>query len=297
MTNTRSPWLTGCLLLIGLGSATLLLLLVAASLARRDRSPASLFNAGRVGQIDLLGPIEESTEFVEELRRHQDDPSERALVVRIDSPGGGVAPSQEMYSALRDYAESTNRPVIASVSNVAASGGYYVACGADRILANPGSLTGSIGVIWSFADASKLMEKIGVRVEVVKTGAMKDAGAYWRALTPDERATMERTLDDVKLQFAETVAESRHLPLERVLALADGRVFSGREAQGHGLVDSLGGLETALDMAAELGGVDRDAPVVTHRRIARDFWSWLSDPRSAVAQWIDPAPRLEYRFR
>lgn len=277
-----------------LSLATLALLLVAASLGRKRDGP--LFAAAKVGRIDLYGPIEESDEFLDELSAHEDDPFVRALVVRVDSPGGAVAPSQEMFEGLRRYRRNTGRPVVVSMGNIAASGGYYVAMAGDRVVANPGTLTGSIGVIWSFPDASRLLERIGIRMEVVKTGEMKDAGAPWRALTAEERKVLEATLEDVKLQFAEAVSEGRGMDLDRVLAVADGRVFSGREALTLGLVDTLGTLDDARQIAARLAGLDADAPLVSKHR-ERGIWDEFRRVSGRVRGLAEGTPRLEYRFR
>jgi len=283
----------------GLATAvfSLIVLLVIFGGGIESTSPASFLSAERVGRIDLLGPIEESEEFLEELQRHSRDPRIKALVVRIDSPGGGVAPSQEMYAGLRRFQAEEGRPVVVSVGNVAASGGYYVACASDQIVTEGGSLIGSIGVIWSFADVSGLMEKLGIRIEVVKAGRQKDVGAYWRAMTDEERAGLEATLRDVHTQFIEVVALERALEQGAVRELADGRIFSGRQAIELGLADTVGGLEEARALAARLAGISEDTPFEEKRRFEPNWFSqW-----SATSRWLrgamEATPRLEYRMR
>lgn len=195
-----------------LGGVLLALLLVAGLLGGGGGGAPTLALGHRVGLIEVDGEIQDSAEFLDELKRLEEDPRVSALVVRIDSPGGGVAATQEMFHALRQFHEKTGHPVVASLGSLAASGGYYLACAAQKIVAEPGTLTGSIGVIFSFTDASELMKKIGVQVEVVKSGPKKDFGGWWRALTEDERAMLQGIVGDVYDQFTEAVAEGRKLP-------------------------------------------------------------------------------------
>lgn len=295
----RTPWLVGCALVFALlGGVFFFTILFVLALVRDDSEFSSASLAGpHVGRIDLTGPIEESESFLRELRRQERDPKVRALVVRVDSPGGGVAPSQEIYAALLRF-KAEGRPVVVSMGSVAASGGYYVACAGDRIYANPGTLTGSIGVILSFVDASRLLDKIGVRYEVVKSGPRKDAGAYWRGLTDDERRGFEATIQDVYGQFTEMVADRRSVALEEVKRLADGRILSGREAFQAGLVDSLGDFEAAARAARDLAGLPSDAPVISKHRTRPDWLETLSDLGEEFHGYLAPAhPTLEYRFR
>jgi protease-4 len=249
----------------------------------------------RVGIIRVEGEIAEARSFLEELRRVEDDGRIRALVLRVDSPGGGVGPTQEMLDALRRYQERTQHPIVASLGSTAASGGYYLACAASRIMAEPGTITGSIGVIMTFTDASELMRKIGVRTEVVKTGPRKDVGAWWRPMTDDERAMLQGVVGDAYEQFTSTVAASRKMEVDSVRALADGRILTGRQALAVGLVDTLGFEPDAVQMAARLAGIEGDAPPVTHERREP---GWLDVARRLVGQsrvLLGPGARLEYR--
>ncbi len=296
----RTPWLVGCLLIVALfGGIFFCSIFFMMMLGRDDGDVPSAALAGpHVGRIDLVGPIEESDTFLRELKRHERDPKVKALVVRVDSPGGGVAPSQEIYAALLRFHQESNRPVVISMGSLAASGGYYVACAGDRVFANPGTLTGSIGVIISFVDASKLMDKIGVRYEVIKSGARKDAGAFWRGLTEEERAGFDATIQDVYGQFLEVVSSRRNLTIESVRRVADGRILSGREAFNAGLVDSLGDFEAAAREARELAHLPADAPVVSKHRSRPDWLTTLSDLGEEFHGLMAPAhPTLEYRLR
>lgn len=203
--------------------------------------------------------------IVRTLGEYRDDPAVRAVVLRIDSPGGVVAPTQEIFTAVRRLRES-KKPVVASLGSVAASGGYYVAVSADRIFASPGTLTGSIGVVMQLANVEGLLKKVGVEYVVVKAGAYKDVGNFARAMTPEERRILQALLDDVYDQFISAVAEGRGLEPQAVRAFAEGRIYSGRQAHGLKMVDDLGGLEDAIEAAAKMAGLPPKPKVIYPRR-------------------------------
>jgi len=203
--------------------------------------------------------------IIRTLGEYRDDPAVRAVVLRIDSPGGVVAPTQEIFTAVRRLREA-KKPVVASLGSVAASGGYYVAVSADRIFANPGTLTGSIGVVMQLANVEGLLKKVGVEYVVVKAGAYKDVGNFARAMTPEERRILQALLDDVYDQFISAVAEGRGLDPQAVRAFAEGRIYSGRQAHGLKMVDDLGGLEDAIEAAAKMAGLPPKPKVVYPRR-------------------------------
>ena len=200
-----------------------------------------------------------------ELKAHRENPSVRAVVMRINSPGGVVAPTQELHDAVLRLRQA-GKPVVASLGSVAASGGYYVAVACDQIYANPGTLTGSIGVIMQLANVEQLMKKVGVDYIVVKAGQFKDIGNFSRAMTPEERRVMQTLLDDVHGQFIGAVANGRKLAREEVVRFADGRVFSGVQAKELKMVDMLGGLEDAVLGAAKLAGIPSPPNVIQPRR-------------------------------
>ena len=199
------------------------------------------------------------------LGEYRDDPAVRAVVLRINSPGGVVAPTQEIFTAVRRLREA-KKPVVASLGSVAASGGYYVAVAADRIYASPGTLTGSIGVVMQLANLEGLLKKVGVEYVVVKAGAYKDVGNMARAMTPEERRILQSLLDDVYDQFIGAVAEGRGLDPQAVRAFAEGRIYSGRQAQSLKMVDDLGGLEDAIEAAAKMAGLPAKPKVIYPRR-------------------------------
>jgi protease-4 len=199
------------------------------------------------------------------LGEYRDDPAIRAVVLRINSPGGVVAPTQEIFTAVRRLREA-KKPVVASLGSVAASGGYYVAVAADRIYASPGTLTGSIGVVMQLANVEGLLKKVGVEYVVVKAGAYKDVGNFARPMTAEERRILQALLDDVYDQFIAAVADGRRLATKDVRGFAEGRIYSGRQAQGLKMVDDLGGLEDAIEAAARMAGLPPKPKVVYPRR-------------------------------
>ncbi len=244
-----------------------------------------LFGA-RVAVVELDGPIVDVDEVVRELRAHRDNPLVKAVVIRINSPGGVVAPTQELHAALTRVRES-GKPVVASLGAVAASGGYYVAVAADKIYAHPGTLTGSIGVIMRLANLDGLMKKVGVDFVIVKAGRFKDLGNVARSMTPEERRILQVMLEDVHAQFIDAVAAGRKLDRAQVLGFADGRIVSGAQAKALNMVDALGGLEEALDGAATLSGLSKPPRVIGPRRrlsimdLLRnrlDLGTWMSLP-------------------
>lgn len=215
-----------------------------------------------VAIVRVEGPILDSYQTVEELKTFAENPLVKAIVVRIDSPGGGVAPSQEIYNAVKRVRKEKNMTVVASMGTVAASGGYYIAVATDRILANPGTLTGSIGVIMQMANFQELLEKIGVKNIVVKSGKFKDIGSPFRPMQDEDRKILQSVMNDVHRQFIEVVAEGRSLDLAEVELLADGRVFTGQQAKSILLVDDIGDLHDAIKLAGELGGIEGEPRVM-----------------------------------
>ena len=218
----------------------------------------------KVAVIDITGVISRTQAVIDQIHQYRDDQTVKAIVLRINSPGGSVAPVQEIYSELKKL----EKPIVASMGSTAASGGYYIAAIADEILANPGTLTGSIGVIMQFTKLKGLYEKVGLEQQVVKSGKFKDTGSPVRDMTDEERELLQTTLDDVHNQFIDAVFEGRQeqLTREEIIALADGRIFSGQQALEHKLVDQLGNLPDAIDRAGELGGIEGKPKVVRIKR-------------------------------
>jgi protease IV len=197
------------------------------------------------------------------LRQAANDPAVKAVVLEVNSPGGGVTASDEMHQSILDFKESSGKPVVVSMGDVAASGGYYISTAADRIVANETTLTGSLGVIFSLTDFSRLADEYGVEQEVIKSGEFKDMGSSFRDLTPEERDILQSIVDESYDEFVSVIVEGRGLPEERVREIADGRVYSGEQARELDLVDSFGGVEEAAEISRDLAGVD-EATVVRY---------------------------------
>ncbi|PLX75860.1 MAG: signal peptide peptidase SppA [Desulfuromonas sp.] len=253
----KRPFLIASGLLVGLFAFFLLLALVAANLVGQ---PTHFSIGDKVGIVEVLGVISDSRQTIEHLHNFRDNDGVKAIVLRIDSPGGGVGASQEIYDEVRLVSE--NKPVVVSMGSVAASGGYYIAAPAQRIFANPGTITGSIGVIMQFANFQQLLEKIGLFNVVVKSGEHKDIGSPTRPMSEADRVILQEMIDDVHSQFIESVARGRKLDAAEVGSLADGRIFTGRQAKAYGLVDELGNLEAAIRSAGKLGGIEGEPAVV-----------------------------------
>jgi protease-4 len=216
---------------------------------------------GKVALVKVEGPIIEAKTLVDEIKGYAKDTSIKAIVIRVDSPGGGVVPSQEIYEQVKKA--KVSKKVIISMGSVAASGGYYIAAPADLIIANQGTITGSIGVIMVVPNLKGLMDKVGIKTEVVKSGRLKDLASVFRGIGPEEREIIQGVMDDVHSQFIKAVADGRRMQVNKVRALADGRIFSGRQAMAAGLVDELGDLEYSIKKAAKLAGIEGEPEVVS----------------------------------
>jgi protease-4 len=250
---------------LALWASVLLLFLLVVSGALQGGPEGGVGFGARVAVVELEGIIVDVEELLRDLKGHRENPMVKAVVIRINSPGGVVGPTQELYDSLQRLRRA-GKPVVASLGAVAASGGYYVAVAADRIYANPGTLTGSIGVIMQMANLENLMKKVGVDYVVVKAGQFKDIGNVSRQMTPEERRVLQSLLDDVHGQFIGAVAAGRGLEQRTVLGFADGRIFSGAQAKGLKMVDELGGLEEAINTAATLAGLEVPPRVIPPRR-------------------------------
>jgi len=249
---------------------------------------------GRIGLVVVEGPISDSRELLEEVDALRRDGSIKAVVLRVNSPGGEVGPSQELHDAVARL--SADKPVVVSVGAVAASGAYYAAMAADSIVSSPGSVIGSIGVILSYPTAVGLMEKVGVEWRVYKSGRLKDMGSFARNPTEEEEAVMDGVIADVFDQFVSAVVTDRGLDRDVVLDLADGRIFTGRQALEAGLVDRLGDYQAAVTLAAGMAGIAPETPVVRKTRPRFPLLDFLDNflGEQARTTW---GPHLEYRLR
>jgi protease-4 len=252
----------------------------------------------KIAVVELRGDIVSSDEVVRQLKQYRESRSIKSILLRIDSPGGGVVASQEIYEEVKRTRDS-GKPVVVSMGSLAASGGYYVACGASRIMANRGTLTGSIGVISEFLQLQDALQKLGIEVKTVKSGSMKDAGSPTRKMTEADRQYFQHLIDDVHGQFIGVVANERHLDVDSVRGLADGRVFTGEQAVRLGLVDTLGTFEDAIRLAADIAGISGEPAIVKERKRRGFLESMLgdvTDAASAVKQELLNRPVLSYRY-
>jgi protease-4 len=253
----------------------------------------------KVAVIEVYGEIMSSKNVIRQLKRYGEAGSVKAIILHIDSPGGAAAPSQEIYDEVLRVREEDDKLVIAATASVAASGGYMIACGADKIISNPSTITGSIGVVMQYMTLGGLFEKIGIEYQTVKSGELKDVGSLDRPLTKKEREMLAAMIMDTYEQFVDIVVEGREMDRDRVYELADGSVFSGRQAYKLGLVDTLGGYEDALRLAADLAGIDGDPDVIKEYRPKKSFWdlmgSLLGNLDDISAGEIS-GPRLMYLY-
>jgi protease-4 len=254
----------------------------------------------KVAVIEVHGIISNPTDFIRQIKKYSRESSIPVIVLDIDSPGGGVAASQEMYEEI-NKAKDKGKKIVASMRSVAASGGYYLACAADTIVANPGTITGSIGVIFEFPIVEELLKKVGVKFEVVKSGELKDVGSMWREMSPKERMMAQDLIDDTYDQFVDVIVKERGLEKREVLALADGRVFTGRMAKDLKLVDELGNLEDAIKIAGEMADIKGEPRVVKERQYRRvTIWDVLTKGAEKLTSFVDYDkffPKLQYLYR
>ncbi len=287
------------------GSFLVFFLIMAITLIYGRFGEADAFSGlgSKVAIVNLDGVISSSTEIIRQLDRWGRDNSVRAIVLHINSPGGGVAPSQEIYDKVMKVRADTDKPIVVSMASVCASGGYYVACAADKIVAVPGTVTGSIGVIFEWPVANKLLDKIGVQYETIKSGKVKDVGSPFREANDADRAMLQSVVDDTYDQFVSVVCERRGIPRDSAVAMATGAIFTGRQAQKLGLVDSLGTFDDAVDLAGELSGLGKNPNRIkeTTRRTVSIFDLLGSLTNIDFGKLLDSrqdlvSPKLQYIF-
>ncbi|MDH3251940.1 MAG: signal peptide peptidase SppA [Ignavibacteria bacterium] len=294
-----TKWFLGILAVLSMFVVGVVILLVTVFPLRPGTMETVTTGSGeKLAVIELRGVITGSDDVVRQLKKYRENSSIRGILLRVDSPGGAVVPSQEMYEAVRKTRDS-GKPIVVSMGSLAASGGYYVACGASRIVANNGTLTGSIGVIAEFLQVQEALQKLGIDVKIVKSGTLKDAGVPTRSMTEDERQYFQDLMDTVHRQFIEVVERERNLSHDDVLNLADGRVFIGQQAVDLGLVDTLGTYEDAVRIAADLAGITGE-PALVRERKSVPWWAPgledVTDTMNKLKTEILERPVLSFRF-
>jgi protease-4 len=285
--------------LVGLGVVAALLIFFFAILyfiGRYSGGRSSRLAFGdKIAIVEVKGLITQSSGIIEDLQQYLEDEGVKAIILRIDSPGGGVGPAQEIHREIIKI--KSKKKVVASMGSVAASGGYYIACASDLIVANPGTITGSIGVIMQFSNLEELLKKIGIRGVVLKSGEHKDIGSPFREMTPEEKRIMQEVLDNVHQQFIQAVAEGRKLDRSKVVQIADGRILTGEQAKNLGLVDQMGNLQDTIDITAKMVGIT-GRPNVLYPKKRLSIWELLiRDMASAVIDVLnEKGYELNYRL-
>ena len=277
---------------------TILFLGLVMTLALTFTGPSSGISfADKIGVIPIEGPITDSRPVVSQLIDFRKNRRIKAIILRVDSPGGGVGPSQEIYREVRRTVKS--KTVIASMGGVAASGGYYIASGTNKIVANPGTITGSIGVIMEFIRLEDLLKKIGISMEVLKSGEFKDVGSPHRKMSERERTMITDLISDVQSQFVEAVADGRGMSIDKVREIADGRILSGAQAKALGLVDSLGNFHDAVQLAKKMSGIKGEAAMVYPKKKRVRFWDlFFQEAYKAFSRNVKDSRNtaIEYRW-
>ncbi|MBC8479696.1 MAG: signal peptide peptidase SppA [FCB group bacterium] len=274
------PWL-----IVGL----LILIFASGRISRNIALPGG----PRIGLVEIDQPIFSSRQTVKDLNHFLDRRDIDGILIRIETPGGAVAASQEIFEKVRKISEGY-LPVVVSMGNVAASGGYYIAIGADSILANPGTATGSIGVIMGYPVAHDLMEKLGIGYQAVKSGNLKDAGSTFREVTEEDKAYFQDLVDNLHQQFVNAVAVQRNLPETAVAKLADGKVYSGQQALELGLIDRLGTFEDAIYLVGRMTGIPGKPVIVKPPRPRGGFLDFLLEDMDVKIPFGRTHPQPEY---
>lgn len=254
------------------------------------------YDGEAVGVVEIEGAIADARETIENIRQFRKDDDIKAIVIRINSPGGAVGPSQEIYREIRKTTGS--KKVVVSMGAVAASGGYYIACAADGIVANPGTITGSIGVIMAYTNFKQLLDKIGMVPVVIKSGPYKDTGSPTRQMRDDEQEILQSIVSGIHQQFVTAIAEGRKMDRALVEASADGRVFTGEDAKERGLVDRLGNFEDALEWAGVMGGIDGDVVPVyaSDKKLSLLRYLLSTSITRLISKIVYPDMEAQYRY-
>jgi len=257
---------------------------------------SSLEGTGKkVGIIKINGPIITSESTVSQLEKFKNRKDISAIVLRIDSPGGLVAPTQEIYEKVKSLRGI--KPVVASMGSVAASGGYYIALGSDTLIANPGTIVGSIGVIMNYPIATELLGKVGIKFETVKSGGLKDVGSYSREVTDADRKHLNDMVTNIHSQFVLAVGENRSIKRSELIKLTDGRVFTGLQSKELGLIDLLGTYEDAIALAGSMSNIKGKPRIIQINKKNNSFLDlFTSNLEQATSSWFDELPAYRWRM-
>ncbi len=294
-----TKWFLGILGVLAILTLGFILLLMAFVNVPSGRLETFVSGSGeKIAVVELKGVIASSEDFVRQVKKYREDRSIKAILLRIDSPGGAVVPSQEMYEEVKRTRDG-GKPVVVSMGSLAASGGYYVSCGASKLVANRGTLTGSVGVISEILQLHDALNKLGIDVKTIKSGKLKDAGSPTRKMTEQDEQYFQQLMDDVHRQFIDVVRVERKMTKEQAAGLADGRVFTGEQAVANGLADTLGTYEDAVTLAAEMAGIKGQPSLVREVR-RRSIWDGIlggvGESMKDLKQEVLDRPILSYKF-
>ena len=288
----RKRILTGIGVMVGLLVFFVLVILFVGQYAA---GPGVLAFGDKIAIVEIKGVIGQSSGIIEEIHQYQEDEGVKAIILRIDSPGGGVGPSQEIHQEI--LRAKLKKKVVTSMGSVAASGGYYIACASDLIVANPGTITGSIGVLMEFTNIEELFKKIGIKGVVLKSGEHKDVGSPFREMTPEETRMMQEVIDNIHQQFIQAVIMGRKMDQAKVMEIADGRILSGEQAKQIGLVDQLGNLQDAIDITAKMVGIEGKPNILYPKRRLSFLEMIMREATSAVLDSLsEKGFELNYRL-
>ena len=283
--KTNSSWLWW-----GLGSFFLLVIVFRLGVLSSNSSIGK-----KVGIVKITGPIISSQSINLQIEKFKNRKDISAIVLRIDSPGGLVAPTQEIYEKVKSIRGI--KPIISSMGSVAASGGYYIALGSDTLIANPGTIVGSIGVIMNYPVATELLNKVGIKFETVKSGGLKDVGSYSREVTEADRRHLNEMVANIHSQFIAAVEENRSIDKSKLIKLADGRVFTGQQSKDLGLVDVLGTFEDAISLAGLLSNIEgKPKTIEINKKNNSLFDFFTTNLEQATNSWFDELPAYRWRM-
>jgi protease-4 len=302
MASSSSKWFWGIflsLIFIGLIFIGISFLFFASVIKQESSEYYSTGSGDKIGLIEINDVIINSEGVVQQIKKFREDKSIKAILIRINSPGGGVAASQEIYEEVK-YTRDYGKLVIVSMGSIAASGGYYIACGSNLIVANPGTLTGSIGVIAQFISIKDLADKLGIEETTIKSGELKDSGDPFKKMNDKDKEYFQEVVDNTFGQFLEVVSKERKISKDSLLQYANGRVFTGLQAKDIGLIDTLGTFEDAIRITAKLAGIEGEPRVIKERRRYSVFERLIGtsvDDITGLKQRLFSEPILQYRFK
>jgi protease-4 len=285
-------------LLLGGGAFVLLAIALAAIVLTFSGDEAGQFAfSDRIQVVDIDGELVQSKPILDQLKRYEDSNTVKAILLDIDSPGGGVAVSQEIYTEIKRLREKKDKIIVAYLSSTGASGAFYISCAANKIVANPGTIVGSIGVIAEWVNYADLLQWAKLKDIVFKTGEFKDTGSPSRPITENERKYFQGLIDDMYVQFVEAVSSGRKLDLQEVRSIADGRVFTGRDAKERKLIDETGNFQDAVDLTAKLAGISGKPRLIRQTRQRVTLLDVLTTDLSRLVPFNGQSMKSQIKFQ